>query len=78
MSATDAAALFAENQIIEQMNFAMNIAVGNTYLSATIPGGQYKETVRLVDGKLPDSRAGLKNGLAQQILHEKMVSQQYK
>jgi hypothetical protein len=56
----------------------MNTAVGNTYLTATIPGGQYKETVRLVDATLPDSRAGLRNGLAQQILHEKMVSQQYK
>src|SRR6056300_334340 len=78
MSATDAAALFAENQRIEQMNRAMDVAVGNTYLTATIPGGQYKETVRLVDATLPDSRAGLRNGLAQQILHEKMVSQQYK
>jgi hypothetical protein len=78
MSATDAAALFAENQRIEQMNRAMDVAVGNTYLTATIPGGQYKETVRLVDAKLPENKAGLRNGLAQQILHEKMVSQQYK
>ena len=78
MSATDAAALFAENQRIQQMNDAMNTAVGNTYLTATIPGGQYKETVRLVDARLPENKAGLRNGLAQQILHEKMVSQQYK
>ena len=78
MSATDAAALTAENLRIEQMNSAMDIAVGNTYLTATIPGGQYKETVRLVDAKLPENKAGLRNGLAQQILHEKMVSQQYK
>ena len=78
MSATDAAALTAENLRIEQMNSAMDVAVGNTYLTATIPGGQYKETVRLVDAKLPENKAGLRNGLAQQILHEKMVSQQYK
>ena len=78
MSASDAAALTAENLRIEQMNSAMDVAVGNTYLTATIPGGQYKETVRLVDAKLPENKAGLRNGLAQQILHEKMVSQQYK
>lgn len=78
MSASDAAALTAENQRIEQMNSAMDVAVSNTYLTATIPGGQYKEKVRLVDAKLPENKAGLRNGLAQQILHEKMVSQQYK
>src|SRR5210317_116264 len=78
MSATDAAALFAENQVIEQMNNIMQNQINNTYLTATIPGGQYKETIVLVDTKLPENKAGLRNGLAQQILHEKMVSQQYK
>jgi len=78
MSASDTAALFAENQRIEQMNNIMQNQINNTYLAATIPGGQYKETIRLVDAKLPDSKAGLRNGLAQQILHEKMISQQYK
>ena len=78
MSVSDAAALFAENQKIQQMNDVMQNQINNTYLSTTIPGGQYKEKVKLVDAKLPDSRAGLRNGLAQQILHEKMVSQQYK
>jgi hypothetical protein len=56
----------------------MQNQINNTYLAATIPGGQYKETIRLVDAKLPENKAGLRNGLAQQILHEKMVSQQYK
>jgi len=78
MSISDAAALFAETQIIEQMNGIMQDQLNNTYLAATIPGGQYKETIRLVDAKLPENKAGLRNGLAQQILHEKMVSQQYK
>ena len=78
MSVSDAAALFAENQRIEQMNKVMQNQIDNTYLAATIPGGQYKETTRLVDAKLPENKAGLRNGLAQQILHEKMVSQQYK
>ena len=78
MSISDAAALFAETQIIEQMNGIMQDQLNNTYLAATIPGGQYKETIILVDKKLPDSKAGLRNGLAQQILHEEMISQQYK
>jgi hypothetical protein len=78
MSVADAAALFAENQVIEQMNNIMQNQINNTYLTATIPGGQYKETIVLVDTKLPENKAGLRNGLAQQILHEKMVSQQYK
>jgi hypothetical protein len=78
MSVTDAAALFAETQMIEQMNGIMQNQLNNTYLAATIPGGQYKETIVLVDTKLPDSKAGLRNGLAQQLLHEKMISQQYK
>jgi len=78
MSVADAAALFAETQMIEQMNSIMQNQLNNTYLTATIPGGQYKETIVLVDAKLPENKAGLRNGLAQQILHEKMVSQQYK
>jgi hypothetical protein len=78
MSVADAAALFAENQVIEQMNNIMQNQINNTYLTATIPGGQYKETIVLVDTKLPENKAGLRNGLAQQILHEKMISQQYK
>jgi len=78
MSVADAAALFAETQVIEQMNSIMQNQINNTYLTATIPGGQYKETIVLVDAKLPENKAGLRNGLAQQLLHEKMVSQQYK
>jgi hypothetical protein len=78
MSIADAAALFAETQMIEQMNSIMQNQLNNTYLAATIPGGQYKETIVLVDAKLPENKAGLRNGLAQQLLHEKMVSQQYK
>jgi hypothetical protein len=49
----------------------------NSYYSASIPGGTYKESVVLVDKKLPENKRGLRNGLAQQILHEKMVDMQY-
>jgi len=29
------------------------------------------------DKKVPENQRGLRNGLAQQLLHEKMVEQQY-
>ena len=77
MAAIDASALFAENQRIEQMNRVAQVAVDLQYVSATIPGGTYKETVTLVDTKIDDNQQGLRNGLAQQLLHEEMVQMQY-
>lgn len=77
MSAADASALLAENQRIQQMNQAMQVAVNSQYLSATIPGGEYKENVVLKDANIDDNKNGLRNGLAQQLLHEQMVQSQY-
>jgi hypothetical protein len=65
----------AQNVALQSMQAATNI---NTYYGATIPGGVYKESVVLVDKQLPENRRGLRNGLAQQLLHEKMVDMQYK
>ena len=45
--------------------------------SAQIDGGTYVEDVSLTDAKLPENRKGLRNGLAQQVLHKKMVEDQY-
>src|SRR6056300_1362050 len=78
MSAIDASAIFAENQRIQQMNDAAQVAIDLQYVSATISGGTYKETVTLVDNKIDDNQQGLRNGLAQQLLHEEMVGMQYK
>ena len=50
----------------------------NPYYEAKIPGGEYKETTVLQDTQLPDSRSGLRNGLAQQLLHQQMVDMQFK
>jgi len=77
MSAVDASALLAENQRIQQMNQAMQTAVDLAYISTSIPGGTYKETVVLKDAKIDDNKQGLRNGLAQQLLHEEMVQSQY-
>ena len=48
-----------------------------SYYRADIPGGVYRETVSLPQTDMPDNKVGLRNGLAQQILHEKMVQSQY-
>lgn len=42
-----------------------------------LPGGKYEETLTYKDKNLPDSSKGLRNGLAQQLLHQKMVNMQY-
>ena len=41
-------------------------------------GGVYDDNIQLLDSRLPENRQGLRNGLAQQILHTKMVDEQYK
>jgi hypothetical protein len=40
-------------------------------------GGVYEETTTLKDSQLPENPRGLRNGLAQQLLHEQMVGEQY-
>lgn len=65
---------FAQSQILLQINSAINIT---SYIAADIPGGNYKENVQLIDTKIDDNKQGLRNGLAQQILHEEMVNMQY-
>ena len=65
---------FAQSQILSQINAAVNVS---SYISATIPGGNYKESVTLVDKKIEDNKKGLRNNLAQQLLHEKLVGMQY-
>jgi hypothetical protein len=53
-----------------------SVTFGQAY-SIQIDGGTYVEDVSLTDAKLPENRQGLRNGLAQQILHTKMVDAQY-
>ena len=47
------------------------------YTQRTIPGGVYDDTISLPDGEISDNKSGLRVGLAQQLLHDKMVSSQY-
>lgn len=79
LSAVNNTALFAEafaqDQLLQAMNMALNMT---TYYAASIPGGTYGDSVVLKDSKLPENQKGLRNGLAQQLLHNKMIEMQYK
>lgn len=79
LAAVDNSVMFAEAFAQDQLLQAMNLSVNMTsYYSASIQGGTYKESVVLIDKELPENKRGLRNGFAQQLLHEKMVSSQYK
>jgi hypothetical protein len=78
LAAADASTMFAESFAQDQLLQAMNLSINmGTYYSASINGGTYKESVVLVDKKLPENKKGLRNGFAQQLLHEKMIDMQY-
>jgi hypothetical protein len=73
-AALEFANAFAADQMIKSMNSATNV---NAYYSSSIPGGSYSDTVQLVDTQLPENKQGLRNGLAQQLLHQQMIDSQY-
>lgn len=78
LAAADNSALFAESLAQAQMLDSINMAVNmNSYYNARISGGEYKESISLTDTQLPENKNGLRNGLAQQLLHEKMIELQY-
>jgi hypothetical protein len=78
LSAADNSLMFAEAMAQAQILSAMNLAVNMTsYYAASIPTTTYKDSVVLVDKKIPENKNGLRNGLAQQLLHEKMIDMQY-
>lgn len=70
-------ALFAQALAASQLKDSTQINL-NSYTSKIIQGGVYNETVVLRDVQLPDAKSGLRNGLAQQLLHQDMVDMQYK
>jgi len=64
----------SQNLLMFAMSRSNNL---NPYYDKTLSGGTYKETVVLDGGQLADNKKGARAGLAQQILHTKMVSMQY-
>jgi hypothetical protein len=61
--------------ILQAMNTATNLT---GYYAANLKGGVYKDAVVMPTKKLPDSKFGARVGLAQQVLHEKMVNEQWR
>lgn len=64
----------SQDAILVAMGYTADM---NAYYAVTIDGGFYADAPMLVDGKLPENRRGLRNGLAQQVLHEQMIDLQY-
>lgn len=69
--ASGAAQDFMMASMANQMRF-------DPYYTKQIAGGVYVETVSLPTKDIPDNKRGLRNGLAQQVLHEQMIKLQYK
>lgn len=64
----------SQEVIMASMNGLVNLSA---YYNKSLAGGSYPETRELEDSILPENPRGLRNGLAQQLLHEEMVSSQY-
>ena len=65
------------NTQIAALLFAQNNYFNVPAYSATVPGGAYPEVVVLKDSKLPDSRNGARLSFSQELLHTRMVDQQF-
>ena len=64
----------SQDAILAAMGYTADMSV---YYATQLDGGAYAETLTLVDGKLPENQRGLRNGLAQQLLHEQLIDLQY-
>jgi hypothetical protein len=63
-----------QSQIIAAMNLKTDLSV---YYKSTLNGGILADASTLNGGNISDNKKGLRNNLAQQLLHEKMVNMQY-
>lgn len=75
LSIVNTALMTTEAQLKAAELMAMNF-IPQTYYQA-IPDTKYEETVVLKGGEISDNKRGRRVGLAQQLLHEEMVSSQY-
>jgi hypothetical protein len=64
----------SQDAIIAAMGYTADMAA---YYAAQLDGGAYADAPMLIDGKIPENKRGLRNGLAQQVLHEQMMQLQY-
>jgi len=75
LSVVNTALLTANAAAMEAQLLSMSV-IPSTY-QTTIVGGRYDDSVELPSKKLPDNERGRRIGLAQQLLHERMVDSQY-
>ena len=65
----------------EQDQLLMNALIATNYLPrnylVAISGGEYPDAEPLKDSKLPDSKKGLRVGLASELKHQQLVDLQY-
>jgi hypothetical protein len=76
---SNAASLEAQQAVQAQIAALINFVPGfNQYGQLGIPGVPFYPVEEIYqDKKIPENQKGLRNGLAQQLLHEKMVDMQY-
>lgn len=74
----NAASLEQQKQIQNQVLALINYKPDFKDYFTSLPGGYYPDSSFYVTNQMPDSRKGLRNGLANQILHNKLVDMQYK
>ena len=73
-AAVETANGISQQAMLREMNFATNL---NSYYNKALSGGVYRDALVLIDSKMSENRHALRTGLAQQLLHQKMVDQQY-
>lgn len=64
-------------QQMEQLAL-MNYVPGFNAYQVALPGGMYPDVEFYKPTTVPESKRGLRNGLAQQLLHEQMIDMQYR
>ena len=77
LAEADNSAMFAQALASSQMLDSLKTVTFDSYYTKALKCGVYNDTVTLNDTQLPDGKSGLRNGLAQQLLHQKMVEMQY-
>ena len=73
-AATIEAQQAVQAQVLALINYVPDFNTYNTIMN----GGYLPDAQGYAENRVPDSRRGLRNGLAQQLLHEQMVEMQYR
>ena len=74
---SNAASFEQQSKIQAQVLALINFTPGFNKYGFTLSGGYYPDGKLYETKQLPESRKGLRNGLAQQILHERLVDMQW-